>query len=597
MLLSRCIEVVASSRPSANYVVESLKDILSSVGGDPRRKVNSEDRNYLRQIENMAMELSESKIYAKHEERKPKEQITAAPVSAVALASSTGTATTVSAISDVSAALSNEKSLSSSPSKQLTAAIPLESLNSEESIELLISLGLSANIRNRVKELNIIIDGGCLQFFNDVETFQELEGGTISNLRLAGLKSSLAKLKKLQEAGISLELLNELKKRITDEEKKRIDEETQLLEMKRAEEARKLIVEEREKKEKLAKQKLEEQEKQKENERKKAAEVPVRAEKDERAERSLPLREDRNGKEDEAVKPPNDLPRVSSDSHSDDINSFSWDFVGNKIASGSFDKTIKIWDGKSLKLFKTLEGHSDQVLSVAWNHDGTKLVSGSKDKTVKVWDGLSGQILATLEGHGNLVFSVAWNHDGSWIASGSGNIKIWDGRTLKLERTLICVGICLSLSWSHDGSKLVSGSWDGTIQIWDSSTGTLLKTLIGHSDSVKSVSWSHDDKKVVSGSYDKTVRIWNSITGDLMKTLEGHSKGVCCVAFSHDDRMIASPGEKKLIIWDAFTGQALNTYELAQKPFGLAWSSDDSKIVVDEGYGLKLLNPFQKVLP
>jgi serine/threonine protein kinase len=216
MLLSRCIELVASSRPSANYVVESLKDILSSVGGDPRRKVNSEDRNYLRQIENMATELSESKIYAKHEERKPKEKLTVTPVPAVDVTSSTGTATTVSAISDVSAALSNEKSLSSSPSKQLTAAIALESLNSEESIELLISLGLSAIIRNRVKELNIILDGGCLQFFNDVETLQELEGGTISNLRLAGLKSSLAKLKKIQEAGISLELLNELKKRIAD---------------------------------------------------------------------------------------------------------------------------------------------------------------------------------------------------------------------------------------------------------------------------------------------------------------------------------------------------------------------------------------------
>jgi WD40 repeat protein/serine/threonine protein kinase len=603
MLLSRCIEVVSSSRPSANYVVESLKDILSSVGGDPRRKVNSEDRNYLRQIENMATELSESKIYAKHEERKPKEQITAAPVSAVALASSTGTATTVSAISDVSA-LSNEKSLSPSPSKQSTTAIPLESLNSEESIELLISLGLSANIRNRVKELNAILDGTLLQLVSDVETFQELEGGTISNFQMLGLKASLVKLRKLQETGIPLELLNDLKQRIADEEKKRIDEEARLA-MKRAEEAEKLIVAERDKKEKLTEQKLEEQEKQKEDEKKKAAEQAARLtvklqeqetqreRKDEMAEQSLPMRADRNGKADEVVKTSHDLPRVSSDSHSGYVRSLSWDLVGSKIASRSADKTVKIWDGKSLELLETLEGHSNIVNSVAWNHDGTKLASGSGDSTIKVWDVLSGQILGTLLESQGEVYSVAWNHDDSRIASiSSRRITIWDGKTLNLERTLDCKDCCSSFSWSHDGSKLVSGSSNKTIQIWDSFTLTLLRTLTGHFGWVRSVSWSHDDSKIVSGSDDKTVRIWNSITGDLMKTLEGHTRGVTCVAFSHDDRKIASCSynEKKLIIWNSLTGKILNSCKLDGNAFASAWNSDDSEIVVSDGQRAKLVS-------
>jgi WD40 repeat protein len=66
--------------------------------------------------------------------------------------------------------------------------------------------------------------------------------------------------------------------------------------------------------------------------------------------------------------------------------SLSWDPVNNKIASGSDDYSIKIWDRTSLALLRTLEGHSQDVTSVAWNHDGTMLVSGSRDETIKIWD-------------------------------------------------------------------------------------------------------------------------------------------------------------------------------------------------------------------
>jgi hypothetical protein len=91
--------------------------------------------------------------------------------------------------------------------------------------------------------------------------------------------------------------------------------------------------------------------------------------------------------------------RVSSESHSSDVSSLSWSPVGNKIASGSIDNTIKIWDGNSLQLLKTLEGHSSYVNSVSWNHDGSQIVSGSDDQTIKIWDGSTGNVLHTLEGY------------------------------------------------------------------------------------------------------------------------------------------------------------------------------------------------------
>ncbi len=58
---------------------------------------------------------------------------------------------------------------------------------------------------------------------------------------------------------------------------------------------------------------------------------------------------------------------------------------GRYLASGSSDKTIKIWEVATGKELRTLTGHSDIVFSVAYSPDGRYLASGSRDKTIKIW--------------------------------------------------------------------------------------------------------------------------------------------------------------------------------------------------------------------
>ena len=139
------------------------------------------------------------------------------------------------------------------------------------------------------------------------------------------------------------------------------------------------------------------------------------------------------------------------------------------LASGSLDRTVRLWDAATGQLVRTLAGHTHWVRSVALAPDGQLLASGSDDTTIRLWDVATGQLVRTLEGHTAGVKSVAF---------------------------------------SPDGRLLASGGWDTTVRLWDATTGQLVRTLKGHTDSVFSVAFSPDGRLLASGSLDNTVRLW-----------------------------------------------------------------------------------------
>ncbi|PVG04921.1 WD40 repeat-like protein [Serendipita vermifera] len=254
--------------------------------------------------------------------------------------------------------------------------------------------------------------------------------------------------------------------------------------------------------------------------------------------------------------------------HIQGVTSVAFSPDGHRIVSGSYDRTIRLWDtGTHRPLGEPFQGHDSAVTSIAFSPDSRRIVSGLKNDTIRLWDAETGQPLGEpLRGHTDWVTSVVFSPDGRYIASGSRDftIKLWDyetGQSLE-DPPRGHEGVVTSVAFSSDGHRIVSASHDKTIRLWDVKTGQpLAGPLKGHKNWVRSVAFSPDSYRIVSASDDGSIRLWDAETGQpLGDPIQGHTSWVTCVAFSPDGRCIVSGSYDKTIrLWDAETRRHLGT--------------------------------------
>ena len=290
------------------------------------------------------------------------------------------------------------------------------------------------------------------------------------------------------------------------------------------------------------------------------------------------------------------------------VNSIAIDRQGFLLASGSDDKTIKLWNLKTGQLLHKFLGHSAEVYAIAITADGRRIISAGDDRTILVWNlqkktisdrfySYSGSPYSHRDG---AIFSVAISPDGETVASGSADhtIKIWNQRNgellYKLHEHLDRV-FCVTYSKANNiftennhsqNQILASCSADGSIKIWQVGCCESLRTLRAHSGGVYSVAFSSDGKILVSGGADKTINLWDCYTGELLNTLKGHSRGVLSVAISPDSQIIASGSMDGTVkLWHLQTGKLLDSlcgYHPVQ-------FSPDGKTLVSGGEGGRIL--------
>ncbi|RAP30725.1 hypothetical protein DID76_03365 [Candidatus Marinamargulisbacteria bacterium SCGC AG-414-C22] len=253
-------------------------------------------------------------------------------------------------------------------------------------------------------------------------------------------------------------------------------------------------------------------------------------------------------------------------SHTNPVTALTY-LGDDKVASGSLDNMVKIWDSRTGHDLQTFScGHHVYALTPL---GADKLASGLGDNSVKIWDLKNPKEYKSLEGHMNKVYALA--HLGSdTLASGSADnkVKIWNLETGQIIKILgekkggrkgqrsnghtNCVYALTPLG----PRQLASGSKDTAIKIWDFHTGKELKTLAGHSRSVRALTHLGAGQ-LASGSNDTTVKIWDRRTGKATQTLTGHRSGVLALTHLGADQLASGSSDKTVKIWDRRTGKAI----------------------------------------
>uniref|UniRef100_H3D0U0 APG16-like 1 n=1 Tax=Tetraodon nigroviridis TaxID=99883 RepID=H3D0U0_TETNG len=237
------------------------------------------------------------------------------------------------------------------------------------------------------------------------------------------------------------------------------------------------------------------------------------------------------------------------------ITSIDFDSAGSYLLAASNDFASRIWTVDDYRLRHTLTGHSGKVLSARFLLDNARIVSGSYDRTLKLWDLRSKVCMKTVFA-GSSCNDIVCTEQCVMSGHFDKKVRFWDiSRAESIVRELELLGRVTSLDLNHDRTELLSCSRDDLVKVIDLRTNAVRHTFSAQGFKCGAdwtrVTFSPDGAYVAGGSADGALYVWNVLTGKVDRTLDrNHNSAINSVSWSPSGTYVASVEKgSKAILW------------------------------------------------
>jgi WD40 repeat protein len=250
-----------------------------------------------------------------------------------------------------------------------------------------------------------------------------------------------------------------------------------------------------------------------------------------------------------------------------------------QMVTGSWDKTLRLWDLEIGVVLKKMEGHSNRVQALAVSRDGQIIASGDEKGEIIGWRGETGEsLIKPIRAHSNRIYSVDFSLDGAVLATGSfGAVKFWCTKTWQMQGEPIkCGTYVYCIRYSPSGELLAIATYNN-IQIYNPSTRQCVASFGVRSSSL---AWTPDGTRLLSAG-DHTIREWDTLTWKQVgRPWEGHTNDIRAIAIHPIGTLVASASnDKRVRLWRLSDQRTIAIFEHSSSPQFVTFPSDGKHIL------------------